>query len=92
MDPLWAALLDAVGKLGATGLALFLVWLFITGRIRVGSLVDKEIERITNAYEKRILELGLERDEWRGRDHESAQRLSRLADAFTRITRRKAPD
>jgi hypothetical protein len=64
-----AALLDAVSKLGALGLAIILVFLFIRGIVRSGALVDIEKQ-----------EMKEERDEWKALAQSTTPELRRLND------------
>lgn len=68
-------LVQAISGLGALGFAIIAVWGFATGRIRVGSLVDRDITQIR-----------AERDAFRDLHAGALVRLDRVADATERLT------
>lgn len=80
MPPEVIALLDAATKLGALGLALIGAWALATGRVRVGSLVDKAMDFIVGQFEKRLLEVAKERDDWKALAQGTTPELKRLND------------
>jgi len=69
LGPEVAALLDAVSKLGALGLAVIMVALFIRGILRSGPLVDAEKQETKE-----------ERDEWKALAQGFTPELKRLND------------
>lgn len=69
MPPEVAVALDAVAKLGALGLALLAIYGFLSGRVRVGSLVDKATD-----------ELKGDRDDWKALAQDATPELKRLND------------
>ena len=75
------ALIDAITKLGATGLAIAAVLAFLRGDIRVGKLVDADFKRVL-----------AERDTWMQRALASDKRVDRLADAVETALSIKVPD
>jgi hypothetical protein len=68
LDP---TLIDALSKLGSLGFAIIAVWGFATGRIRVGSLVDR-----------REGQLMAEASEWRTIAQDALAKLARLTDVL----------
>jgi hypothetical protein len=69
-------LVQAISGLGALGFAIIGVWGFATGRIRVGSIVDREAEI-----------LRVERNEYKALHSGALSRLDRLADAVEQLTK-----
>jgi hypothetical protein len=72
---------DALGRLGALGLALIAIWGFASGRVRVGKLVDDDKAAVA-----------AERDDWKARALASDARLDRIATAFLKATGTAAPE
>lgn len=62
-------LLDALTRLGATGLALIGIYGLVTGKVRVGWLVDRELKETRD-----------ERDAWKAMAQSGTPELKRLND------------
>lgn len=75
------ALVQAVKDLGSLGFALLAVWGFLTGRVRVGKLVDDDKAGVVK-----------ERDEWKARSLATDARLDRIATVFEKVTKSTAPE
>lgn len=69
-----------ISGLGALGLAIIAVWALATGRVRVGSLVDQATAALIALYERRLRELGEERDGWKSLAQGTTPELKRLND------------
>lgn len=79
IDPI---VVDSIAKLGALGFAIIAVAAFVSGTIRVGSLVDKEQAEDDVRRDKREAELVTERNEWRSMAETSVTKLGRLTDVL----------
>jgi hypothetical protein len=68
--------LDAASKLGALGLAVIVIALFLSGRIRVGTLVDGAKKEADDERAK----ITQERDDWKSIAQAATPELRRLND------------
>ncbi len=68
--------IDAIAKIGALGLTLLAIWGFLSGRVRVGSLVDKDEAK----RDQREAEIKKERDDWKAIAQAGTPELKRLND------------
>jgi hypothetical protein len=71
-----ASSIDAIAKIGALGLTLLAIWGFLSGRVRVGSLVDKDEAK----RDLREAEIKKERDDWKTVAQGGTPELKRLND------------
>ena len=69
-------LVQAISGLGALGFAIIAVWGFATGKVRVGSIVDKEAEILRT-----------ERNEYKQLHSGALARMDRLAEAVDQLTK-----
>lgn len=75
LDPI-----QAIIGLGVSGVLAVGIWALGTGRVRVGSLVDKAMEVVVAQYEKRLTEVTGERNDWRTVAQGATPELKRLND------------
>jgi len=73
-------LVQAISGLGALGFAIIAVWALGTGRVRVGTLVDKANDELAAMFEKRLAEVAKERDDWKTLALTATPELKRLND------------
>ena len=73
-------LVQAISGLGALGFAVIAVWAFGTGRVRVGSLVDRAMADLIALFDKRLGEVTKERDDWKTLALGATPELKRLND------------
>jgi hypothetical protein len=78
---------QAISGLGALGFAVIAVWALATGRVRVGSLVDKAMDIVVAFFEKQYAEMKEERDGWRTLALGTTPELKRLNDLLDTAVR-----
>jgi hypothetical protein len=86
MDP---TVLRGIADLGALGLSLMAVWGFATGRVRVGSLVDKREQQIIDEADRRERQLVNERNEWRTMAETAVNKMGDLTKALEAVVGKK---
>jgi len=74
--------IDTISSLGSSALFVIALWAFVTGKVRR----ESEVKDIRAEGESRVVELRVDRDEWKAIANGALAKLDRLTDVVETLT------